>query len=254
MSAGEDSRSNGGGQADEQGQGPSSEVGDLNLHRLSLGDPLLHSGVPPTSRQSLGLGSQVGGASATPPSRTRVGDLGWGEQGGMGHERLGPDQRTAVNTKDTAVGAEGTAVDIQQLLLKIEKLEKGQSQNRKQIQELNEGQAGLRQQVLEQSSCRALDQKLATIFGLWLKREQSMSQGQLQQGPEQGPQQQQFKGAGRGAGCGRRRPYRERASAKNPCRICKAPDHWERRCPQRDQQVGAGADRDPAAQQNTPND
>merc|ERR1711893_378307 len=56
VSAADDSLSRGGRRTEEQGQGPSSEVGGLDLHRLSLGDPLLHSGMPPTFRQAFVLG------------------------------------------------------------------------------------------------------------------------------------------------------------------------------------------------------
>ena len=86
----------------------------------------------------------------------------------------------------------------------------------------------------------------------WLMEQvqrQAQMLGQSQQGPGPGPQQQNFQGGGRGHGRGRR-PYVERPSAEQPCRICKATDHWERRCPQRNQQAGAGANRGPAAQQN----
>ena len=65
-SAGDESR------IEEQGQGPSSEVGDLDLHRLSLGDPLLPLREPPTPRRLLGLDSRLGGTFAIPPGKVRA--------------------------------------------------------------------------------------------------------------------------------------------------------------------------------------
>ena len=72
--------------------------------------------------------------------------------------------------------------------------------------------------------------------------------GQFPPGPGQGPPPNFPGGAGRGFGRGRgRRPFVEYPSADQPCRICKAPDHWGWRCPQKNQQAGAGPNRGPAA-------
>merc|ERR1711893_371037 len=74
--------------------------------------------------------------------------------------------------------------------------------------------------------------------------------GQFPPGPGQGPPPNFPGGAGRGSGRGRgRRPFVEYPSADQPCRICKAPDHWGWRCPQKNQQAGAGTNRGPAAPQ-----
>merc|ERR1711893_329176 len=110
----------------------------------------------------------------------------------------------------------------------------------------------------------SVEEKLGMLLDAFYKKEQrelnmgrgqpqsgpgGPGQGQSQQGPGQGSQQQNFQGGGRGYGRSRR-PYVERPSAEQPCRICKATDHWERRCPQRNSQMGAGADRGPVDQQN----
>ena len=110
----------------------------------------------------------------------------------------------------------------------------------------------------------SMDKKMGMMLEAWLRKEQremnmgrgqpqpqpgGPGQGQLRQGPGQGPPQQNFQGGGRGYGRSRR-PYVERPSAEQPCKICKATDHWERRCPQSNQQMGARAGRGPVAQQN----
>ena len=117
--------------------------GFIGLHRLSLSDPLLHRNVPPTPRQSLGLDSQLGGGSARPYSRTRVDEPGWEGRERMGHEWSGSDLdvagslTTAVSTEDTAVGLDA-AVGMQQLLLRVEQLEREQRQGKLQRQKLNQ--------------------------------------------------------------------------------------------------------------------
>ena len=91
-----------------------------------------------------------------------------------------------------------------------------------------------------------------SMLGFWQRMEQGQAPPQQQPvGPTPGQRQPNFQGgSGRGFGRGRaRRPYVEYPSAEQPCRICQSPEHWERRCPQRDQQAGAGANRGPVAQQ-----
>ena len=84
-------------------------------------------------------------------------DLGWGEHGEMGHERLRLNQRTAVGTRDTAVS-------MQQLRLKILQLKNEQLQNKLHLQNLNRDQTGLRQQVVNgQARRRALEQELTNV-------------------------------------------------------------------------------------------
>merc|ERR1711893_82443 len=90
VSAADDSLSRGGRRTEKQGQGPSSGVGGPDLPRLSLGDPLLHGGVDPTSRRSLGRGTQLSEAPATTSSRSRMDESSWGRRERQAYEPLGP--------------------------------------------------------------------------------------------------------------------------------------------------------------------
>ena len=149
----------------------------------------------------------------------------------------------------------------QQPHVRLRPLESEQAGNQPQ----GGGQGSKGQSPAETATERALNKGLTQVRGelaqvsqnmKWMMDQWLQSQGQPRpvltgSGPP-GQRQPNFQGLGRGG-----RVYREFPSEERPCEICKATDHWKRRCPQRGQQNrpqqqgnGAGLDQRSVGQSN----